>query len=308
MLNLITAAQAQALLPGLSAAESAAVPGLCGPASRAVETWCKRSLGYSSYVEYHRPELSRTIRLKNPPVVPGSVELRTELAQVGQVANVDPAVRRSTVTLTTTSLTLAGYGASAPSPTVLTLASYTTLAQLVAAINGVSGWSATANPDYSTWLVADLEPNPGAMGATGSQALLYAYVHDLSLWAMDSPDLGVIELTEGRPQAFRYPDRMWSGFGGGFGGGLSGSTDPRSANVRCSYQAGYDPAGVLAPATPDDLMMGVALTIRAAIDSGQFSGTITGANLGNTTISIGTPMAIPTAAMGYLSAWVKRGI
>ena len=81
-LNLATAAQAQALLPNLSAAEATSITSLLGPASRAVGRWCRRELGYDTSLEYHRPGPTRSIRLRNSPVVPGSIDLRVELRQI----------------------------------------------------------------------------------------------------------------------------------------------------------------------------------------------------------------------------------
>jgi hypothetical protein len=306
MLNLITAAQAVALLPGLSAAEAVAVCSFCGSASRAIEKWCRHALAYASYVEFHRPEATRKIRLNNPPVIAGTVELRTELNQVAQISCVDPAARRATATLTATSLTLARSSPATPAPVILTLAGYPTVGGLCAAISATPGWSAAVNPSYANWLTADVEPNPGAMGALGSTANLLAFTHDLSNWSMDDPLNGIIELQESRPQAFRFPDRTWGGAAVGFGGGGWGSSDPRSANVRSAYQAGYDPAGVLAPMVPDDLQQAVALTIRAALDSGQFSGVLKSIELGNSKVEINSPMAVPDAAKGFASAYVLR--
>ncbi len=307
-MDLITSGQALALLPGLSAVESAAVPGLIPGVSRAIERYCKHKLGYGSYVEYHRPGLTRRILLDNPPVIPGTVELRTDLEDVAAIACVDPQARRATATLTTSTLTLSLFKAGGPSPTPLALSSYATLADLAAAVNGTAGWSMTANQTYADWLVADLEPNPGAMGALGGRAVqLVAYVRDVSRWAMDCPEVGSIELLEGRPQAFRYPDRMFNG-SGGMGYGYWFGQDPRCANVRCGYQAGYDPTGVAAPVPPDDLQLAVALSIKATLDAGNWSGTITSANLGNTTVAIGDQCVIPKAAIKHLSPYRLRRI
>jgi hypothetical protein len=180
MPDLITASQALALLPGLSRGEQLAVPGLVSPASRAAERHCKRALAYGSYVEVHRPENTRKIRLKNPPVVPGTLELRADLASVAEVRCTDPTASRATVSLTAAALTLSRSSPSAPAPVVLGLLPaaptddvpdppipYPTLADLAAAVAGAGSgaWSMTIPPGWSTWLTSDLEPTPGLISA-----------------------------------------------------------------------------------------------------------------------------------------------
>jgi hypothetical protein len=305
MSNLITTAQAQALLPGLSAAEVAALAGLGPAASSAVERYCRRKLSYGSYVEYHRPANTRKIRLRAWPVSPGSLDLRTSPEQVATLTCSDTAAQRASASLTSTGLTLARSRSGAPPASVLALASSVTLADLQAAVAGAGGWSMAIAPGYAAWLVADLEPNPGAMSGLGQSVGLTAYVRGLSLYAIDDPSTGVIELTEDRPQEFRFADRAFGGVYG-FGSVSGGFGDPRRANVRCAYSAGFDASAIAGPPVPDDLQLAVALTIRASIDSGQFSGIITKADLGNTSFEIGQQMVIPSGALPLLGPYRNR--
>jgi hypothetical protein len=307
MPNLVTAAQAAALLPGLAAIETTALATLAGPASRSVEKWCRRALAYGTYTEYHRPGPARTIRLKNPPVLPGTVSLRTEYRQILTAQNKDPNAWRATVTLTGGVLTLVTQGGTTTT-TPLSLATYTTASALVAAISAVSGWSASTDPAYAGFPTASLEPNPGAMGANTNAAAMLAYVRDLSMWAMDEPQTGLVELTDNRPEEFRFPDRAYGGFGYGQGYGSFSGSDPRVADVRCDYSAGYDPTGTLAPAPPDDLAMAVALTMHSLYEAGIITGTFHSVNLGNTTYEVGTPMAVPIVAQALLSSYVRRSL
>lgn len=304
MLDLITPAQALALLPGLPALDPAAVPALCTAASRVVERYCKRSLAFGGHLEYHRPDSTRTIRLKHPPVIPGSVELRVDLAAVASLACSDPAARRATARNTATELSLVRYRAAGPLAQAYSLGSYPTLAGLAAAVVAGGGWTCSVGPGYSGWLVADLEPNPGAMSGLGAAAGLVAYTRGLDAWAMDAPEQGVLEIAEDRPQAYRFADRTGSGFGPGTGSWAG--TDARVANVRCSYQAGFDPAGVAAPTAPEDLVEAVALTIRALLDSGRFSGVYTSITLGNTSVTAGAPVILPAAVRLLLSPYRLR--
>lgn len=301
---LITVAQAQALLPVLSPIEAAAITGLIGPASYAVESYCRRNLAYGTYVEYQRPGLTRKIRLNNWPVAPGSLDLRTSVAQICALSCTDTAAQRAVVSMTAASLTLSIFRSGAPSPTALTLASYATVTELQTAVNNTAGWSMSIDTGHENWLVSDLEPTPGAMSALGRVAGLVGYVQGISLYAMDDPSNGIVELVEDRPQEFRFADRA---YGGGYGyGGFMGFGDPRHANVRCAYAAGYDPAGVSAQAVPLDLQLAVALTVKASIDSGQFSGVISKADLGNTSVEIGDQVVIPKGALGRLSPYRNR--
>ena len=164
-------------------------------------------------------------------------------------------------------------------------------------------------PGWGNWLVADIEPNPGQMGALDHPASLVAFTRDLSRWAMDRPTSGLIEIDEPRPQAFRYPDRAWGGytFAGGFATGLLAGGDPRHADVRCSYSAGYDPLGTSGPMTPEDLQYAVALTAQALADAPDWA-IVSDADLGNTSFKGSAGDLIPDGARKWLSPYVKRGM
>ena len=101
--------------------------------------------------------------------------------------------------------------------------------------NAGNGWQVTTTSQYSLWPTSRLIYQAGPAGAIANQVLLPLYNTDLSLYEVDY-ERGIVELTQSFPEAFRYADRS---FGIGYGFAWAGAGEPRNANVRAQYRAGY---------------------------------------------------------------------
>ena len=203
----------------------------------------------------------RRLDLRQRPVVDVR-RVATDFGTVLTVQNTDPAVPRATAQYLTG--TQAGYAAPedyAPPPTglvltaykagqpptaaVLTFAAYPSLASLTAAINALPGWTADYatgwNANYAAWASADLAPDVGAQGASVVALDLKAYTRDVGYtMTPEQARRGELELWEGRPDGYRYPDRRYGRAGGYSGlGGIAGGMDPRVGAVWVDYTAGY---------------------------------------------------------------------
>jgi len=234
-------------------------------ATEALEALCRRNLVLTDFDRLYRPGRTRKIYLDTRPVAciagpNGTAGLTSFLDVAGTVTNISSANQSATITMTPVSATQntiaaitlnAAASGIAAAPIVLPLASYPTIGSLFGAINAAgNGWQANAlNDTYALYASTRLNYYMGAMGCAGNitgtspsngqQVELHLYATDLWRYAVD-PDRGIIELTQNMPEAFRYADRS---FGFGFGWGWAGATEPRNANVRCQYRAGYAIAG-----------------------------------------------------------------
>jgi hypothetical protein len=201
-------------------------------ASQAVEAACGRPIGLASYAEVFRPGRTRKLRLKTYPLV-GLDRLACDLSEILTLQNTSGAVSRATVEVSALAMNLRSTASGIPSVTGFAFGDYPTAAALAAALNGVSGWSASVPGVWSNWATADLYNEPGSYGAKDRAFILRAFTRDLSDFLPDF-ERGVVELREGFAQGFQYPDRMFGG-------------DPRLYGVFASYRAGYATGDV--PAT-----------------------------------------------------------
>jgi hypothetical protein len=235
--TIITAEEAAANVSGFDPLASGQA-NLLLAVTDAINQRCDRVFPLTTHDERCRYERG-VIRLTHYPV-PSVTRLCTGMARGLVVTN--GALKRASLCLlpSTTAgdanavpakLRLMGFSGGTPVTTDLTLDSYTTLADLVAAINGVgSGWAATiGDDDYSDTPTSDLNPDWGAKGVSANGTPLLIYAHDVSDYEVDYAT-GVIRvhcMPESLPgSSFGYGNR------------------PGCHPVRCVYQAGYDPVSM----------------------------------------------------------------
>jgi hypothetical protein len=301
MSSLITLADATAALASadLSSADLAALPEVITDATAACEGYCGQGLALASYGEARRPGRERTIRLRNGNVT-RITRVATDFGPILQIRCLDASAVRATVENYGGQLLLTPYGGSAATGS-LTLSSYATAAQLAAAIAGVAGWTATASNTRGGWRVADLIADVGTFDAMGASCYLTAYTRDMTGWNLKSARNGVLELTEDRADAYRYPDRTW-----GTSLNFYDGADPRQADVFTAYQAGFDAA---AGTVPGDLRRAVLLTISAILnltdDGGSFKSESNGDWSGQ---RIDGPILVPPDARRILYRYQPKGV
>lgn len=272
--DIVTIAELLLGWPKASALDPLEQAALITDASYRICGECDYRFGTASYTEIHRPGRSRKVYLRQRPIT-AIARVAVDFSTVMTVQNTSTSVSRSQVNYTTTGtpegfpaftgLTLTSYpnGGGAATVTSLPFATYTSLGTLKTAINAVSGWIATTantpSGDYSNWACTDLVYDMGSMGSSQLAAGLKAFTRDLQYTSdTEMSRKGQMELYEGLPDGYQFPDRRAS-YGGPYNtsAGLGGG-DPRTGGVFVSYTAGYAPANM-----PPDLK-------RAAIGLAKF--------------------------------------
>lgn len=243
----------------LSDDDIAALPATILDAQAACEGYCEQGLALNSYTEAHRPSRTRQVRLKNQNVV-RITRVAAGFQTVFGIVCSDNSAQRATAEIFGGQLLLTPYGATVATSAALTLSSYTTLGQLAAAVNAVPGWQALVTSAYSPWLVADLILQQGTMSAKPIAYEIPAYVLDLDLYNLKSPELGHVELIINYPDAYRFPDRTW-----GDAYNWTAGADPRTANVFFAYQAGFDAGASGGSTVPGDLRRAMIIVVAAML-------------------------------------------
>lgn len=261
--DLITTAELLVAWPGASALSSDQRTAIVTQASLRFEAECDRRIGSVTLTETHRPGRSRKLYLRERPVTAVS-RLAASFATVATIQYTGTGRATFQYTGSTAdpdSLTFTGCRLVAGGTTTnLAFATYTTLGALKAAVNAVSGWSMStstdSNGDYADWSTSLLNYDVGAQQAGTAAYEVKAYTRDLMFTLdYDGARKGVIELMEGLPDGYRYPDRRYGGYATAWtgGGAVIGGVDPRVGNVQVSYTAGYATSAV-----PADVKRAVA--------------------------------------------------
>ena len=296
-----------------------ALASMLAAATRAIETYCRRWLALTSIDRFYRPGRTRRIYLHSWPVAPG-MRLKCDLATAFTIFNnaissyavgyaqMTPANYYSWTPKTLTLTTVDNTGTQANVP--LALASYPTIGALVNAINAAgNGWQASVignsynAQQLSSWPTSELIYDPGMHGALNQQYDVYVYCRDIVRYGLDY-NRGVIELTENRPEAYRYADKA---YGIGFGWSWSAAAEPKHANVRAIYQAGYavlasDVAAGLEPC-PEDLQLATALTAQAMLNTAPMMGPVKSQSVKDRSYELADdPSLIPMAARVILDS------
>src|SRR6185312_16337754 len=159
--NLITSTEALAAVPGFANLAVGLQTQLLGDVSAYVNQIVDRVIGTASYDELHHPGRSHRLETAQWPITAVSrcsADLLTVLAIQHTTASVLPATVGDTTTGTAGAEDFTGISLNAAGSAALplTFATYTTATSLAAAINAVSGWTATVAGGYGPWLTADL--------------------------------------------------------------------------------------------------------------------------------------------------------
>jgi hypothetical protein len=214
-------------------------------ATEAIEALCRWKLVLTDFDRLYRPGRTRKIYLDTRNVAIMTAPLSWGLDYAGTITNASSANQTANVSMQPTSstsnavksITLNSTASGvAASPIVLTTAANPTIGALINAVNSAgNGWQATLTNQYNLWPTARLNYQAGPAGAVANQVVLPLFNTDLSLYEVDY-ERGIIELTQNFPESFRYADRA---LGIGYGFAWAGGTEPRNANVRAQYRAGY---------------------------------------------------------------------
>jgi hypothetical protein len=265
--DLVTQPQLAAYLSGLelSPAQQGELPALAASASRAVRQFCRRAFTLTTFDELYTVDSpSRDLVLNQYPVATVS-RVATNPTAVLTVANNDAATNQRAVVglattgdwetgLAVTGVTLTRWASGVAVVSPVPLATLHTVADLVAAINGVGGgWSALAATGYALWPVFDLAGAGTWPALNGNAASLRAHVDDLD-YALDA-GAGVLSL--GTPSGDPTDSPRW---GPAWPGEVADTqTYGGVGGVRVVYSAGY-------ATVPADLTQYAAEVVKAAIE------------------------------------------
>lgn len=260
-------------------------------ATKAIEALCRRALVLTSFDKLYRPGRTRRIYLETWPIAIVT-SVTTDLVSAMNITNAATnGVSIATVSMgragiwnqpyVPTSLTFTTVASGLPTVQTLQFANYPTVQALANAISLLgNGWSVITNPggygpmQVMNWPPSRLFYTMGQFGAINAQVPILAYITDLTLYDVH-PELGYIELTQNVAEAYRYADRS---YGQGFGWSWSSASEPRNANVRVQYRAGYAvaQADVAAGYEPvqDDLKMACVLTAQAILATAPMVGEV----------------------------------
>jgi len=265
--NLISSARAgdNATLAGLS---DTVLNDLIAAASQAIERICKRNFALNSYTEVYSgggmPYME--IQLANFPVTEVT-RIATYPRPVLSITNSDSTGnQRATISTTPTSLRLFRMASGVGTTTDLLFSTYTTIAALAAAVNGLGhSWAATAISPYSLYPTTDLLPLQGAVTAlaVGGGAQLEVYTEDSPAWG----SAGIFS-------------SIWGYISDGPGwrldgdvGYLVGSWPQGRLNIRIDYSAGFEPI-------PDDVQEACVQHCQDLYQSSLINNNVASAKIG----------------------------
>lgn len=229
-------------------AKVAALPNLLQKATEVVRRYCNRTFSRRTYTEYLSPSLEGEVLLREIPVnrvTRLSRKPRTAIAinadpSVYQVAYVDyltaDALLPAPSNVTYTGLVLTGWSSGASSSTPILFSGLTTVNDLAAAVNAVSGWTAVVDPSgYGAWPIGELYCDGTSQGALSDGVQLNVFSEDVSTSRIDLKT-GMLQLAYGSVGA--GGDARW-------GPGWSAWTDASAYLsvsddlVRATYDAGF---------------------------------------------------------------------
>jgi hypothetical protein len=287
--SLATPADFYAMVPAQTG--NPAVSFALASATRAIEAFCRRPLVLTTFDKFYRPGRTRKIYLDTWPVAIVTIvsaDLTPAFTVTNQNVNATAlasfTMQRAGIwsqPLTPVSMTFVTIANNVPTTQVVTFSGYPTIVALVAGINALgNGWSATLNPggeapyNIGDWPPSWLSYQMGTFGALDEDVEVNVYM--TQEWRYVVHDIeGYIEMTRNYPEAYRYADRA---FGMGYGFSWTAAGEPRNANVRVAYRAGYatTQADIAAGFEPvqEDLKMACIMTAQAILNSTPMMGNI----------------------------------
>ena len=230
--DIVTLGQVTTAYPNLDAGQLADAPQIISAVSAEISRRYPACSPPADFDEYGDPEFSRGFQLSRKPVIQ-IYRFRVDNWRVIFINYSGPARRAmvttmqtgdvGSMTVTGLSITTETAGVTA-SPILLTCASYPTIGAMVGAINAVSGFTATGQPDMLDMASSDLEPAQGPFNAKVTTAWLYGFTRDINDFTC-TLKTGEILMYEWRAPSYQFPDRVWG-------------CDTRTTAIRVSYQAG----------------------------------------------------------------------
>jgi hypothetical protein len=294
---LVTPAEAIGLIPALATDQDGfnMLPFVLEAATRRCEEYCGRELVLSSFDRLYSLNQNSAIILHSRPV-PVVSRCQTALG-VGIEIRYTGAAEQATVTvapttpdvLTVSALTLKSVASGVETTTTLTLSTYVTIADLVAAIVAVTGW--TASTFYGTTATTELFGTPGIFGAKAATVTIPIYSQQVYQYFVDT-FRGRIEFDPGILSTSSYLPN-----------------DFRQYGVRIAYRAGFaylaaDLTAGYAPA-PADLKIACVMTARALLDSADQTGLVKSQTVKDRSYTVNTEaVAIPPVAASILASYM----
>lgn len=245
---LVSAASVLALNPDIAAnpAQVAMLPLIIQGVTEKIRRYCNRMFSRREYTQYLYPTLDGEVMLAEMPVhraIRVSRRPRTAITITAdpnhyQVAYVDFSVQDlplpNPFSSTYTGINLAGASYGVASSTPILFSGLSTLNDLAAAVNAVSGWKAVVDPNgYGRWPVSEIYCDGTSQGALDDGVQLKVFSEDVSTSRLDRLTGLLVTNSVGLGSDFgpRWgPDWMaWGDYG----------LDESSDAVRVVYDAGF---------------------------------------------------------------------
>ena len=241
------------------------LPSVISSASRVIRRWLGRDIVAQSYDELYSGKGFRQLILRQYPIN-GPVRIMTAPLAVLTVTQTDTVTNQEAyASLATTGtydtglvvtgiqLTRTASGVIIPETPIL-FSSAVTIQAAADAVSAIgNGWQATVAVGYAQWATANIRAVQGsqwAMGSSGNGAPFMIHVQPLAGFSLDERR-GIVELNT---QTY---DPAWASMG--LNGSLGMTSFPvGQLNIRCLYNAGYNPI-------PEDIQQAALMTIQAML-------------------------------------------
>jgi hypothetical protein len=247
----ITLAEAlQAFPPSYNNNDDVTINQLILSASDFVDNYCNRSSGgfsVQTYDELYHGTGTNLMYLNNCPLVSVQRVATTELPACYVRNNNNDMGVRALVQVTATGVTLTYIESAVTTTNTYAFATYPTVTQLVAAINGAGNhWQAGVMGGFGTWASADLRATQGNYGSRITTSYLWIHWYELPTFRVYEPSSEVYSTM-------------------GFARGVF--------NWRCQYTAGY-------ATLPNDLRQAIAELVYATYMARFINPNVQSVNLG----------------------------
>ncbi len=172
MTDLITSGYAKDYLGIKTNEDDSVIAYLVTAATEAIENTCDRTFASATYNQWIDGTGSNYILLPQYPIT-ALTRISLDKKVALEVTCTKSGASRAYISVSSTALTLNSVTQGTTTTNSLTLASYATLTLLKAAIDAVSGWSATIMNSDANWSPSDIRPCQGWECYTPAQVGLY---------------------------------------------------------------------------------------------------------------------------------------
>jgi len=253
---------------GSTSASDAYLTTILTAASSAIAKFCGRDFESTSYLEQYDGDGSSELHVDNYPIISVSM-LSLGKISAFEIINTSSDAYNASVSVNSTSMVLVVSGGANAGSSTLTLATYTSMTTLIAAIAALNkGWGVLANTSLSAWSATELLPMSGSS----------CFNRYASVYLPDTPE------TDFSEDAKAGIIKLWGHYPVGF------------QNITVKYTGGY-------ATIPPDLEQICIELAKSYLDSASQNAALQSESIGGYSYSAKTTSGIPDSLRGRLGAW-----